>query len=67
MRRGIQFGCEVTKQEKAAKKTFHGRGLLFACYQSSIANGFQFIQKSEYELPGHDEQFLTHHAPFRLG
>jgi len=46
MRRGIQFGPEVTKQEKAQKKTLHGRGLLFACYQSSITQGFQFIQHS---------------------
>ena len=66
VRRGIQFGPEVTKQEKAAKKTFHGRGLLFACYQSSITNGFQFIQKSESEPPGNDEKFLIH-APIRLG
>lgn len=48
MRRGIQFGPEVTKQEKAAKKTFHGRGLVFVCYQTSIVNGFQFIQQSAY-------------------
>ncbi|CAA7264490.1 unnamed protein product [Cyclocybe aegerita] len=46
VRRGIQFGPEVTKQEKVAKKTFHGRGLLFACYQSSLTDGFQFIQQS---------------------
>ncbi|KDR71616.1 hypothetical protein GALMADRAFT_143869 [Galerina marginata CBS 339.88] len=44
MRRGIQFGPEVTKTEKLAKKTFHGRGLIFACYQSSIISGFQFLQ-----------------------
>ncbi|KAF8151502.1 hypothetical protein B0H34DRAFT_131748 [Crassisporium funariophilum] len=46
MRRGIQFGPEVTRHEKAAKRTSHGRGLLFACYQSSITDGFQFIQKN---------------------
>ncbi|KAF9002157.1 peroxidase TAP [Cyathus striatus] len=46
MRRGIQFGPEVTKQEKRDKRTYHARGLLFACYQSSITDGFQFIQKS---------------------
>jgi Dyp-type peroxidase family len=44
MRRGIQFGQEVTEEEKAAKKTSHGRGLLFNCYQSSITDGFRFIQ-----------------------
>ncbi|KAF4612368.1 hypothetical protein D9613_003959 [Agrocybe pediades] len=46
MRRGVQFGPEVTKAERAAKKTSQGRGLLFACYQSSITDGFQFIQRS---------------------
>jgi len=51
IRRGIQFGPEVTKQEKAEKKTLHGRGLLFACYQSSITQGFQFIQKAWANSP----------------
>lgn len=46
MRRGIQFGPEVTKEERTAKKTSKARGLLFACYQSSITDGFQFIQRS---------------------
>ncbi|TFK38587.1 hypothetical protein BDQ12DRAFT_631188 [Crucibulum laeve] len=45
MRRGIQFGPEVTRQEKKEKKTMHGRGLLFACYQSSITNSFQLLQQ----------------------
>ena len=48
MRRGIAFGREVTDEEKAAKKTSHDRGLVFICYQSSITNGFQFIQKGEF-------------------
>ncbi|PPQ68900.1 hypothetical protein CVT26_001837 [Gymnopilus dilepis] len=46
MRRGIQFGPELTKHENTSGKTEHGRGLLFACYQSSIPNGFQFLQQS---------------------
>jgi deferrochelatase/peroxidase EfeB len=46
MRRGIQFGPEVTDAETDAKKTAHGRGLVFNCYQSSITDGFQFIQKA---------------------
>ncbi|KAJ3501120.1 hypothetical protein NLJ89_g9483 [Agrocybe chaxingu] len=46
MRRGVQFGPEVTKEEKISGKTQHGRGLLFACYQSHLENGFQFIQQS---------------------
>ncbi|KAJ7576297.1 Dyp-type peroxidase [Mycena floridula] len=45
-RRGVQFGPEVTDEEKRLNKTQHGRGLLFVSYQSSIENGFQFIQHS---------------------
>ncbi|KAF5374348.1 hypothetical protein D9758_004699 [Tetrapyrgos nigripes] len=45
-RRGIQFGPEVTQEEANNKRTIHGRGLLFVCYQSDILNGFQFVQKS---------------------
>jgi deferrochelatase/peroxidase EfeB len=47
IRRGIQFGPEVSEEEKANQTTQQGRGLLFVCYQSSITNGFQFIQKRE--------------------
>ncbi|KIM34766.1 hypothetical protein M413DRAFT_450072 [Hebeloma cylindrosporum] len=46
MRRGVQFGPEVTREEAHTAKTQHGRGLLFACYQTSIVNGFQFLQQS---------------------
>ncbi|KAH8102235.1 Dyp-type peroxidase [Cristinia sonorae] len=46
VRRGIPFGPEVTPQEKQSKTTTQERGLLFRCYQSNIANGFQFIQES---------------------
>ncbi|KAI1339968.1 Dyp-type peroxidase [Xylariaceae sp. FL0016] len=50
LRRGIQFGPEVTDEERRHKKSSTDkrleRGLLFACYQSNLANGFQFIQKS---------------------
>ena len=47
MRRGIQFGPELTAAEKASGKTIHSRGLLFTCYQTSITNGFQFLQQCE--------------------
>ena len=47
MRRGIQFGPEVTEAEKASGKTMHGRGLLFVCYQTSIEAGFKFLQECE--------------------
>ncbi|KAK7678571.1 hypothetical protein QCA50_018443 [Cerrena zonata] len=46
IRRGIPFGPEVTPSEAQQGKTTHDRGLLFRCYQSVLANGFQFIQVS---------------------
>jgi deferrochelatase/peroxidase EfeB len=45
VRRGITFGPELTAAETKTRKTTVDRGLLFKCYQSNIANGFQFIQK----------------------
>jgi Dyp-type peroxidase family len=45
-RRGIPFGPEVTPQERQQAKTIHPRGLAFVCYQSSIDNGFHFIQEA---------------------
>jgi len=44
MRRGIQFGPEVTEAEKRAGKTLQGRGLLFAAYSTSINAGFKLLQ-----------------------
>ncbi|KAF8851549.1 Dyp-type peroxidase [Acephala macrosclerotiorum] len=46
LRRGIPFGPEVSPIEKQNQKTVLDRGLLFKCYQSQIAVGFQFLQKS---------------------
>ncbi|KAI0142742.1 Dyp-type peroxidase [Xylariaceae sp. FL1272] len=50
LRRGIAFGPEVTDEEKRAKKSSDSkkleRGLLFACYQSNLSNGFHFMQQS---------------------
>jgi len=46
MRRGVAFGPELTKAENESGKSMHGRGLLFTCYQSSITNGFQFLQQT---------------------
>ena len=40
VRSGIAYGTEFD-EDKNDK-----RGLLFACYQSSIENGFKFVQKS---------------------
>ncbi|KAI0353796.1 Dyp-type peroxidase [Trametes cingulata] len=46
IRRGVQFGPEVSPAEAATGKTQQGRGLIFVAYQSNIPNGFQFIQHS---------------------
>ncbi|KAF2964055.1 dyp-type peroxidase [Xylaria multiplex] len=50
IRRGIAFGPEVTAEEKKAKRSSNDekleRGLLFACYQSNLQNGFHFMQQS---------------------
>lgn len=48
IRRGVQFGPEVTAKERAEGKTINDRGLIFACYQSNIENGFQFLQNCEF-------------------
>ncbi len=57
MRRGIQFGPEVTPAEASAKKSSTDpsleRGLLFVSYQSNLANGFQFVQKGMLETYNH--------------
>lgn len=45
LRRGIPFGPEVTSEEKLAKSTKHERGLYFVSYQSSLDQGFSFLQK----------------------
>ncbi|KAH9848438.1 hypothetical protein C2E23DRAFT_739585 [Lenzites betulinus] len=48
LRRGIQFGPEVTTAEadSGTSDPANARGLLFVCYQSALADGFQFIQQS---------------------
>jgi len=46
MRRGIQFGPELTPAEIASGKTIEKRGLLFAAYSTSIINGFRFLQQA---------------------
>lgn len=48
IRRGIPFGPEVSPSEAQQGKTSHDRGLLFRCYQSVLANQFQFIQVCKY-------------------
>jgi Dyp-type peroxidase family len=67
LRRGIQFGPEVTPKEAAAKTSSKDlkleRGLLFVCYQSNIANGFEFIQQSKSKLL----QFFNLHRLTQVG
>lgn len=49
IRRGIQYGPEVTDEESATSTSSPDpkleRGLLFVCYQSDLSKGFSFIQK----------------------
>jgi len=46
MRAGIPFGPEVTNDEAQSGRTRVSRGLSFVCYQSKLADGFEFIQKT---------------------
>ena len=52
LRRGIAYGEDVTPEEKLAQKSDkeHERGLLFACYQSDIRNGFNFLTTRKHFL-----------------
>ena len=51
MRAGIAFGPEVTPQEDASKQSSEQRGLMFICYQTSIADQFEFITKFWVDNP----------------
>lgn len=51
LRRGIPFGPEVSDDEAASGKTTQQRGLLFKSYQSSIVNGFRFVQHCMNPIP----------------
>jgi Dyp-type peroxidase family len=52
MRQGIPFGPEVSPAEEEAHTTQQERGLMFVCYQTSIANRFEFLQISWANNPG---------------
>ncbi|KAF8584885.1 Dyp-type peroxidase [Ramaria rubella] len=45
IRAGIPYGPEVTPAETASNTTTIERGLAFVAYQSSIPNGFRFLQQ----------------------
>jgi Dyp-type peroxidase family len=44
IRAGIPYGPEVSAKEAASKKTTQERGLAFISYQTSLDNGFRFLQ-----------------------
>lgn len=46
LRRGIQFGPELTAEETASRRTSEERGLLFKCYVTDIADQFEFVQQA---------------------
>lgn len=46
LRRGIQFGCELTPEEVRDDRTIEERGLLFKCYVTDLAGQFEFVQKT---------------------
>jgi Dyp-type peroxidase family len=46
LRRGIPFGPELSDEERAAEQTQNDRGLMFVCYQTSLDDQFEFIQKN---------------------
>ncbi|KAJ7033172.1 fungal peroxidase [Mycena alexandri] len=45
MRAGIPYGPEVSDSEASSGTTSTERGLAFVAYQSSLANGFHFLQQ----------------------
>lgn len=51
LRRGITYGDEVTNAERENNTTTKDRGLLFACYTSSIVRGFRFVQQCKFRPP----------------
>ncbi|KAK3071137.1 hypothetical protein LTR53_009180 [Teratosphaeriaceae sp. CCFEE 6253] len=50
LRRGIAYGDEVDAHPTGE------RGLLFVCYQSNIASGFQFLQQTWANGPGFSQE-----------
>ena len=44
LRRGIAYGDGVTKEEQQTNTTLQDRGLAFACYTSSLVDGFRIVQ-----------------------
>jgi Dyp-type peroxidase family len=56
LRRGIQFGPELNPTETKTGKTSEQRGLLFRCYQTDLADQFEFVQKSWANNPNFSQK-----------
>ncbi|EJD06642.1 Dyp-type peroxidase [Fomitiporia mediterranea MF3/22] len=56
VRQSITYGPEVTPEEAHSNKTKVDRGLAFVCYQSNLANGFEFVQESWANATGFPPQ-----------
>lgn len=52
MRAGIPYGPEVDPSERQTHVSAGDRGLMFVCYQTSIADQFEFVQQSWANNPG---------------
>ncbi|KAJ9489213.1 hypothetical protein VN97_g4065 [Penicillium thymicola] len=68
VRRGIPYGEEVSAQEMTDRKSAADkeRGLLFACYQSDIRNGFNFLTTrwaSNHHFPDRKSNFVGGDGP----
>lgn len=62
LRRGLQYGPEVTKQEDSQGKTTEDRGLMFKCYVTSLTRQFEFVQKFWVNNPGFVQDASGHDA-----
>jgi Dyp-type peroxidase family len=63
IRAGIPFGPEVNAAESASGATAQERGLMFVCYQTSIPNGFEFIQRRWANEPRFVSNFVAKNRP----
>ena len=52
IRAGIPYGPEVGADEEQTHTSTGDRGLMFVCYQTSIAGQFEFVQQSWANNPG---------------
>jgi len=64
IRQGIPYGPEVTAAESASGVTANDRGLAFVSYQSSISNGFAFVQQSWANNTGFPPKAATSNIGF---